>query len=371
MAFEEALADIATKVRDYADSLMTEEATKTAIVMPFMGRVLGYDVFNPQEVVPEFIADVGIKKGEKIDFAVMRDGQVQMLIEAKKIGEPLNLVHASQLVRYFHVSNARIGVLTNGREWNFYTDLDKPNVMDGAPFLRLDLLDIDPYILPDLKKLTKDTFDLDSVLLAAEELKYVSALKRAIGQQFESPSDELVRLLAGIFYEGMFTQKVRELFTRLTAKALTQFINDSVNSRLKSALGGAAPAVGAAPQDSPTSPAPAPEGEDGIETTLEEIEGFQIVRAIVASEVPFTRVVARDQKSYFGILLDDNNRKPVCRLHFNRKQMYIGLFDADKNERRELLGSVEEIYHHADELRERCAATYREGDPKEAVLVPT
>ena len=144
----------------------------------------------------------------------------------------------------------------------------------------------------------------------------------------------------------------RILYLPLTAKALTQFINDSVNSRLKSALGGAAPAVGAAPQDAPTSPAPAPEGEDGIETTLEEIEGFQIVRAIVASEVPFVRVVARDQKSYFGILLDDNNRKPVCRLHFNRKQMYIGLFDADKNERRELLGSVEEIYHHADELRE-------------------
>jgi hypothetical protein len=120
----------------------------------------------------------GVAADQKIDFAVMRDGQVQMLIEAKKIGEPLNLMHGSQLVRYFHVSNARIGVLTNGREWNFYTDLDKPNVMDGAPFLRLDLLDIDPYILPDLKKLTKDTFDLDSVLLAAEELKYVSALKR-------------------------------------------------------------------------------------------------------------------------------------------------------------------------------------------------
>jgi hypothetical protein len=352
MAFEDALADIAAKVRDYADSLSTEEATKTAIVMPFVSRVLGYDVFNPQEVVPEFIADVGIKKGEKIDFAVMRDGQVQILIEVKKIGEPLNLVHASQLIRYFHVSNARIGVLTNGREWNFYTDLDKPNIMDGAPFLRLDLLDIDPYILTDLKKLTKDTFDLDSVLLAAEELKYVSALKRAIGQEFETPSDEFVRLLAGSVYDKMFTQKVREFFTRLTAKALTQFINDSVNSRLKSALGGAAPAVGAVPQEAPTTPAPVPGSDEAIMTTLEEIEGFQIVRAIVASDVPFSRVVARDQKSYFGILLDDNNRRPICRLHFNHKQLYIGLFDADKNERREPLGAIEEIYHHADELRE-------------------
>jgi predicted type IV restriction endonuclease len=353
MAFEDALAGIATKVRDYADSLTTEEATKTAIVMPFVSRVLGYDVFNPQEVVPEFIADVGIKKGEKIDFAVMRDGQVQMLIEAKKIGEPLTLEHASQLVRYFHVSNARISVLTNGRVWHFFTDLDRPNVMDAKPFLQLDLLDIDPYVLPELKKLTKDTFDLESVLLAAEELKYVSGLKRAIGDQFDSPSEELVRLLTSKVYEGSFTQKVRELFTRLTTKALAQFISDSVNDRLKSALGGAAPAVGAAPEHAPTAAAaPAPEDETGIVTTLEEIEGFQIVRAIVASEIPFIRVVARDQKSYFGILVDDNNRKPVCRLHFNGKQRYLGLFDADKNERREPLGSVEEIYNHAEELRE-------------------
>lgn len=352
MAFEEALADMAAKVREYADSLTTEEATKTAIVMPFVSRVLGYDVFNPQEVVPEFVADVGIKKGEKIDFAILRDGLVQMLIEVKKIGEPLNLAHASQLVRYFHVSNARIGVLTNGREWNFYTDLDKPNIMDAAPFLRLDLLGIDPYILPDLKKVTKDTFDLESVLLAAGELKYVSSLKRAIAQQFESPSDDFVRLLAGTFYEGMFTQKVRELFSRLTSKALTQFINDSVNSRLKSALGGAAPAVGAAPQDAPSEAASAPEGEGSLETTLEEVEGFQIVRAIVAADVPFSRVVARDQKSYCGVILDDNNRKPICRLHFNHKQKYIGLFDEEKVERREPLGSVEEIYNHAEELRE-------------------
>lgn len=353
MAFEDALADMATKVRDYAGSLATEEATKTAVVMPFVSRVLGYDVFNPQEVVPEFVADVGIKKGEKIDFAVMRDATVQMLIEVKKIGEPLNLAHASQLVRYFHVSNARIGILTNGQHWHFFTDLDKPNIMDAKPFLRLDLLDVDPYILPDLKKLTKDTFDLESVLLAAGELKYVSALKRAIGEQFENPSEELMRLLAGTFHEGMFTQKVREVYMRLTAKALTQFINDSVNSRLKSALGGAAPVIGAAPDQAPEPiTRQVPEDDSEIVTTLEEIEGFQIVRAIVASEVPFSRVVSRDQKSYFAVLVDDNNRKPICRLHFNRRQLFIGLFDADKNERREPLNSVEEIYNHAEELRE-------------------
>lgn len=322
--------------------------------MPFISRVMGYDVFNPQEVVPEFVADIGLKKGEKIDFAIMREGQVQMLVEAKRIGEPLKVEHAGQLVRYFHTSNARIGVLTNGQHWHFFTDLDKANVMDAKPFLTLDLLNIDPYVLPELKKVTKDAFDLDSVIAAAEELKYVGALKRAIGAQFEAPTDDFVKLLTSKVYDGMQTQKVKELFARLAAKALTQFINEQVNDRLKSALGGAAPAVGAAPETDRAEPEVRadPVEASEIETTLAEIEGFNIVRAIVASEVPYSRVFARDQKSYFGILLDDNNRKPICRLHFNRSQFYVGLLDADKVEQRVPIGSPEHLYDHAEALRE-------------------
>ncbi|RKW86003.1 restriction endonuclease, partial [Corynebacterium diphtheriae] len=101
--------------------------------MPFISQVLGYDVFDPQEVVPEFVADLGLKKGEKIDYAIMREGKVNILVEAKKVGSELSLAHASQLVRYFHTSEARIGVLTNGRVWNFYTDLDKANILDERP----------------------------------------------------------------------------------------------------------------------------------------------------------------------------------------------------------------------------------------------
>lgn len=351
MAFEDALQDVADKVVEFGPTLATEEATKTAIIMPFISRVLGYDVFNPQEVVPEYVADLGLKKGEKIDFAIVRDGQVQMLIEAKRIGDPLTLDHAGQLVRYFHTSNARIGVLTNGQHWHFYTDLDRPNVMDERPFLHLDLGNIDPYVLPELKKLTKDAFDLDSVINAAEELKYVSALKRALADQFEAPSDDFVRLLASRVYEGSFTQRIREQFSRLTAKAVAQFINDRVNDRLKSALGGSAPAVGAAPAVETPNPDGAPEKASEIETTLTEIQGFQIVRAIAASDVPYSRVFGRDQKSYYAVLLDDNNRKPLCRLHFNSKQLYLGLLNEDKEERREAISCVEDIYLHADAIR--------------------
>lgn len=356
MSFEDALEDLADKTREFGPSLTTEEATKTAIIMPFIGRVLGYDVFNPAEVVPEYVADLGLKKGEKVDFAIVSNGQVQILIEAKKIGEPLNVQHAGQLVRYFHTSNARIAVLTNGQHWHFFTDLESPNRMDEKPFLRLDLLDIDPYTLPELRKLTKDAFDLDSVLAAAEELKYVSEIKKAVAEQFADPSEELVKLLAARVWDRSWTLKARELFKGITAKALGQFINERVNDRLKSALAGANPVVepavnpGAAePVDSVVEDSPR---DRGVETTLEEMEGFHIVRAIVVSDVDYHRVVHRDNKSYFGIILDDNNRKPICRLWFNRGQKYLGVFDEAKNETRLPIDSVEDIYRHAEQLRE-------------------
>lgn len=207
-------------------------------------------------------------------------------------------------------------------------------------------------------QLTKDTFDLDSVLVAAEELKYVSAIKRVVSEQFADPSDDLVKLLATKVYDRSYTAKARELFKGITAKALAQFINDRVNDRLKSALRDHAPAVGAVPSAASPGELEEPAGSAGsdvdrsIETTMEELEGFHIVRAIVVSEVAYQRVVARDTKSYFGVLLDDNNRKPICRLHLNRAQKYLGVFDEAKVETRIPIDSVEEIYNHSALLRE-------------------
>ena len=247
--FEDKLAQVARRARDYASSLDTEEATKNALVMPFISQVLGYDVFDPQEVVPEFVADLGLKKGEKIDYAIMREGKVNILVEAKKVGSELSLAHASQLVRYFHTSEARIGVLTNGRVWNFYTDLDKANILDERPFLVLDLLDIDPVTVPKLEQLAKGSFDLDSVIAAAEELKYVSAIKREISAEMAAPSDELVKVLAKRVYSGYMNAKAVETFTRLTEEAARQYINDRVNARLKTALGDQVAPVLAAPAE--------------------------------------------------------------------------------------------------------------------------
>ena len=357
MEIGERLASLATKVRQQKATIQTEEATKNAFVMPFISLVLGYDVFNPNEVIPEFTADVGTKKGEKIDYAIVKDGELQMLIEAKTVGSPLSLNHASQLFRYFATTNARIAILTNGQHFHFFTDLDRPNRMDEKPFLQLDLLDLDETLIPEVQKLTKDAFDLDSVVSAAEELKYIGALKRALAAQFREPDDEWIKALTNRVYDGAFTQKVKEQFRVLVAKAMKQFLADQVNDRLKAALGGQAyPDMGTSPltgaeaaEESVTEAKHA--DERGIETTLEEVEGYQIVRAIACSEVSPTRIVHRDTKSYMGVLLDDNNRKPIARLHFNTGQKYLGLFDGNKVETRHAITTLDEIYEHAEHIR--------------------
>lgn len=356
MEFSERLAALATKVRNQASAIGTEEATKNAFIMPFIATILGYDVFDPLEVVPEFTADVGIKRGEKVDYAIVRDGEVQILIECKTSLSALKIENASQLFRYFGTTNARLAVLTNGAVWQFYTDLDAPNKMDSKPFLVLDLLDIDETLIPEIQKLSKESFDLDSIINAAEELKYVGALRREIAGQFREPSDEWVRFFTTRVYDGMFTAKVREQFTTLVRKASKQFLTEQVNGRLKTALGaGTSAPVESAPISEVSSHQVAEDDIDRdteIETTLEELEAYQIVKAIACSEVKPHRIVHRDQKSYFAILIDDNNRKPVARLHFNTKQKYLGLLDESKTEIRHPIDSLDEIYQHSETIRD-------------------
>ena len=356
MDFGDAITALAGKVRDQWEHIETEEATKNAFIMPFISTVLGYDVFNPSEVIPEFTADVGVKKGEKVDYAIRSGGEIQILIECKKHSVPLSLENASQLYRDFSVTNARIAILTNGRFYNFYTDLDSPNKMDSRPFLILDLLDIDETVLPELKKLAKTNFDVLSVVSSAEELKYVGAIKRAVAGEFKEPSVEFVKLFTARVFDGRFTQAIQEKFTPLVDKALKQFLTERVNDRLKNALGSSDAMSVSVPDAEETEPEEAAEivkDSSGIETTEEELFAFGVVKAIACAVVAPERIHYRDAKSYFAILLDDNNRKPIARLYFNQKSTkWIGLFDENKDVTRHDIVSPEDIYKFSTEIRD-------------------
>ncbi|HII07162.1 MAG TPA: restriction endonuclease, partial [Methanotrichaceae archaeon] len=177
MDFIDKIHELAARIPNQIEHIQTEEATKNALVLPFIAA-LGYNVFDPTEVVPEFTADVGTKKGEKVDYAVLMDENPIILFECKWCGANLDNEHSSQLYRYFSVTDGRFGVLTNGIIYRFYSDLEKPNKMDEKPFFELNLLDIDESLVEELKKFTKSSFDLDDILTTASELKYTKEVKQ-------------------------------------------------------------------------------------------------------------------------------------------------------------------------------------------------
>lgn len=342
MDFKDSIKLLGERINKLKDQVTTEEATKNAFIMPFI-KELGYDVFNPFEVVPEFTADIGIKQGEKIDYAIMKDGKPIIFIECKCHLSNLNIHNESQLFRYFHTTEAKFSILTNGLEFRFYTDLVSPNKMDEKPFFTFNITDMKSVEIDELKKFHKNYYDSEVIVNTASELKYTNEIKAIIKEEMQNPSPEFVKHFARQVYPSVVTQKVLDQFTDLTKKSFSQYINDIITDRLKSAL---------------TKEKETQEAEEIIETqpeskiitTQEEIESYMIVKSILRTHIDVNRIHHRDAQSYFSVLLDDNNRKPICRLFLtdNKKQMVI--INASRNEEKVELNSLDDIYQYSDKL---------------------
>ena len=341
MELHRKLKGLAEKVVQMKDKIDTEESTKHAFTLPFI-NILGYDTYNPTEVVPEFTADLGLKKGEKVDYAIFQNGNPILIVECKHCKQNLD-VHNSQLFRYFHVTKTRFALLTNGIQYRFYTDLEEKNKMDEKPFLEFDIIKLKESTVMEIEKFHKSKFDISSIVENASNLKYTSEIKYLINQEILEPSQDFVKLFANRAYGGRLTSKIMEEFTEIVNKAFNQIIGEKVNDRLNSALNKEQEKQLAEEQveEQPKSK---------VETTEEEIEGYQIVVAILRRKIRKERIKHRDTQTYFGILLDDNNRKPICRLHLNGRVKYISLFDQDKNETREKIESVDDIYRFEKQL---------------------
>ena len=350
MDFIDQLKQFSSRIEKMKDSIRTEEATKTSMIMPFF-QMLGYDVFNPLEFVPEFTADVGIKKGEKVDYAIMsEDHHPLILIEAKCHDEDLNK-HGSQLFRYFGTTSAKFGILTNGIIYRFYTDLEEQNKMDERPFLELNLLDIKDSLVPELKKFQKSAFDIDTILTTASELKYNSQIKQFLTRQLDTPTDEFVVYILNNVYDGRKTQKVIEDFRSIVKKSLIQFVNEQVNDRLKLAIGtDEQSTLETVPQTTQGEDTTVDDENPKIITTQEEIEAFFTVKAIVHDVLKGHALAYKDTESYFGILLDGNSWKWICRLKLTDKKMTLILPDENKKEVKFPLDSIDNLHNYKDEL---------------------
>lgn len=340
MDFKDQIAQLASRVEKMLPQIQTEEATKNALVMPFI-QIMGYDVFNPFEVNPEFIADLGIKKGEKVDYAIMKDGEPTILIECKHHLENLD-PHNSQLFRYFHTTKAKFGLLTNGLVYRFYTDLVEKNKMDSTPFFEFKLTEVKDAEVAELKKFHKSYFDVENISNTASELKYLNELKLLLHREISDPSEGFITFFTKQIYPKVITAKVKEQFGPIIKRSFNQLISDAINERLKSALNQEKDIAVTAKTEEISIPEPA----SGIVTTEEEIEGFFIVKSMLRETIDSKRITYRDALSYFAILLDDNNRKTICRLYLNTKK-YLVVLDENKKEVKYEIQSLDDLYKYA------------------------
>lgn len=341
MDLKDQLKQIADRVVKLKTQIHTEEATKNAFIMPFI-QSLNYDVFNPVEVVPEFVADIGIKKGEKIDYAIFKDGKPTILIECKHWNQNLD-IHDGQLLRYFHVSKARFGLLTNGIIYRFYSDLVEPNKMDEKPFLEFNITDIRDNHIEELKKFNKNNFDADSIINTASELKYMIELKNLIQLELTNPTPDFIKYFTKQVYPNFVTSKVLDQFTNLTKKSIQQYISDLITERLKTALDKEDEANKI--ESNKASNEIFEDNQSKVVTTEEEIESYMIVKTILRESIPVNRISYRDAQTYFTILLDDNNRKPICRIYLNGNKKYVGTFDEQKKEVKVEINTIDDIFN--------------------------
>jgi len=264
-------------------------------------------------------------------------------IECKHWSDELKL-HNTQLERYFMSTSAKVAILTNGIVYQFFSDIEDNNILDKKPFSEIDLINLKESSVDELIKFQKSLFDLEKIVDSASELKYLKGIKESFELELKEPSTELTKYFAGKVYRGNLTLKIVELFKGIVKRAISQSFSDEVKTRLKSAL--------EKESDKQKVETKEFEGtkEPKIVTTQQELDGFNIVKAIVRKEVDLSRIYYKDTQSYFAINLDKVTQ-PICRLYFNLiKMKYISLFDENKDETKHRISSLDDIYNHSEEL---------------------
>lgn len=318
MGFSEDIAKLSEQVRKRIEQVVGEEATKMALILPFLS-VLGYDVYDPTEVMPEYVADFATKKAgqfEKVDYALAINGTIVMLVEAKARGQKAE-AHDGQLSRYFNgLLKTKVAIVTNGIEYRFFTDLRDKNFMDKEPFFSFNVLEYDSKEIENLKFFHRDHFDAAVISRQAEEMVYVKGMTHLVGNLLRSPSEEFVRFLVtelgkvALSYEvqGRITNKVLEKFEPIVKKSIQSSLLELMTRSLSQEMAQAVEISKASktlPETEDTEELPEQELEGSkIITTEEEFKAFEKIKAIVETSTNFKlEVKYKDTISYFGLNL--------------------------------------------------------------------
>jgi hypothetical protein len=215
-------------------------------------------------------------------------------------------------------------------------------MMDSKPFLEFNMLDLQEPLITELKSFSKSAFNPEGLQNVARNLMYTSEVKRIMAEQLADPEPDFVRFFAKKVYTGNIAPAVMDKFKEITKRSLNEFIKERITGTLQTALNAG---------EATSSNFPNGTASIGVITTEEELEGFHVVKAVLREAVDIKRIHSKDTKSYFAVLLDGNTWKTICRLYFNSKQKYIGLFDKDKKEIKTPISSLEDLYSFTSELR--------------------
>lgn len=360
----EKLKELASIINATRKEVKTEEATKTSFILPFIAS-LGYNIHNPLELIPEYIADFGIKKGEKVDYCIKSDGKPIIIVEAKHHTENLDR-HGSQLSRYYTQTKSKFGILTNGIEYRFFADFERSNVMDEEPFFTFNIQSFDEKDVEMLKNFRKNSFDIFAVSSIAEQMKYSSQIKNRIKDLLHKPDDDFIRYLLTDIHKGKKTQQLVDKLRPIVEESLKFVVDEIMTERFSEAIKNNKSSEeqqveieepkDAVNNDENNSAKPQSESEkviiNQINTTKEELEAFFNVKYILRNIIPWNKLHYRDAKNYFSILYDNKNYKWICRLRVEKANKYIILPDGTPSGKSYPLDGLNGIFAYADELIE-------------------
>lgn len=302
MSFKESLQRLAVQINERKEYITNEETTKQALIIPFL-QVLGYDVFNPLEVRPEYVSDFGKKKAEKVDYAIFKDGSPIIFIEAKSVTENLNL-HDSQLARYFNATpEVKLAILTNGITYKFFTDIGTNNIMDENPFATVNITELSPNDIEILSKFKKDSFETTALITFAEELIYTSNINNKLRELFKNPPDEFIRYLIKDFSDTRITSNVLERFRPIVKKAISTVLLEIVTKGLTKEEVTDSDAIEQdieQTNDTPVENEGRPRRE--VVTSQEELESFEYVKKLLSKNNKDVSALGfKDTTGYFAI----------------------------------------------------------------------
>ena len=298
------------------DPAPKEEDTKIAVIQPFINNVLGYNTANLNEVKSEVNTEYG---SFKIDYAIFKDGAPIILIECKKCTDILDKKYLNQLKTYYpgiKGAKSKFGILTNGIQYQFYTDIQDENILDSKPFFEFDLLNINDSDIKILSYFSKSE-DINNARQIAEELKKRKDLRKKIEELLEDPPKDFVKFMAkqvGVSFVG---ESVVKEYTSLIRDVIDEYISDKTNKNLN--------------------------------PTNIELEGYYIVKTLLKDIACSGKISFKKTDNSIIILYKDSNEKPICSLYLNDIIKYIGLFQQDV-EKKIVINEIDEIYKYSDQI---------------------